>query len=265
MTSGACVSNPAQRSPIIMCLEGRHGLHRQPVLDQHPEGCALAARARRHVDDMTISNRVRLAAHHDDFVHLTPVHLPEETMEALVVGERRVARCSCCMRGSLDRTWLAVDRGDKTRNWTTESPFLTLNPERFTVKKERFTSPAIRHCFLSGFDHRACPITLIRFEEGAVATFRSLHPCAFFNQGTKFPPVQARGGFQGMRLEHPTPVPRRHALGARGGIPGDADALSRERGTAQLPSVPPACGICPQVQAGGVRAEEASCLPRAGE
>ena len=154
MTSGACVSNPAQRSPIIMCLEGRHGLHRQPVLDQHPEGCALAARARRHVDDMTISNRVRLAAHHDDFVHLTPVHLPEETMEALVVGERRVARCSCCMRGSLDRTWLAVDRGDKTRNWNTESPFLTLNPERFTVKKERFTSPAIRHCFLSGFDHR---------------------------------------------------------------------------------------------------------------
>ena len=155
MTSGACVSNPAQRSPIIMCLEGRHGLHRQPVLDQHPEGCALAARARRHVDDMTISNRVRLAAHHDDFVHLTPVHLPEETMEALVVGERRVARCSCCMRGSLDRTWLAVDRGDKTRNWMTENPFLTLNPERFTVKKERFTSPAIRHCFLSGFDHRA--------------------------------------------------------------------------------------------------------------
>jgi hypothetical protein len=106
---------------------------------------------------MTISNRVRLAAHHDDFVHLTPVHLPEETMEALVVGERRVARCSCCMRGSLDRTWLAVDRGDKTRNWTTENPFLTLNPERFTVKKERFTSPAIRHCFLSGFDHRVIP------------------------------------------------------------------------------------------------------------
>ena len=26
--------------------------------------------------------------------------------------------------------------------------------ERFTVNKERFTSPAIRHCFLSGFDHR---------------------------------------------------------------------------------------------------------------
>jgi hypothetical protein len=57
--------------------------------------------------------------------------------------------------GVFDRTWLAVDRGDKTRNWTTENPFLTLNPERFTVKKERFTSPAIRHCFLSGFDHRA--------------------------------------------------------------------------------------------------------------
>ena len=35
-----------------------------------------------------------------------------------------------------------------------------------------------------------------------------------------------------LRLEHPTPVPRRRALGARGGIPGDADALSRERGTA---------------------------------
>ena len=48
-----------------------------------------------------------------------------------------------------------------------------------------------------------------------------------------------------MRLEHPTIVPRRHALGARRGLRGDADALSRDRGTAQLPAVPPARDICP--------------------
>ena len=38
------------------------------------------------------------------------------------------------------------------------------------------------------FRDELCPITLIRFGEGAVATFRSLHPCAFFNYGTKSPP-----------------------------------------------------------------------------
>ena len=42
------------------------------------------------------------------------------------------------------------------------------------------------------FREEACPITLTRFEEGDVATFRSLHPCAFFNHGTKFPPIPAR-------------------------------------------------------------------------
>ena len=42
------------------------------------------------------------------------------------------------------------------------------------------------------FREEACPITLIRFEEGAVATFRSLHPCASFNHGTRSPPVPAR-------------------------------------------------------------------------
>ena len=48
-----------------------------------------------------------------------------------------------------------------------------------------------------------------------------------------------------LRLEHPTLVSRRHALGARRGLPGDADALSRDRGTTQLPAVPPACDIWP--------------------
>jgi len=40
------------------------------------------------------------------------------------------------------------------------------------------------------FREEACPITLIRFEEGAVATFRSLHPCMHWVR---------EEGFQGMR------------------------------------------------------------------
>ena len=42
------------------------------------------------------------------------------------------------------------------------------------------------------FRDEACPITLARFTEGAVATFRSLHPCASVNHGTKFPPNPVR-------------------------------------------------------------------------
>ena len=79
------------------------------------------------------------------------------------------------------------------------------------------------------FRDESCPITLTRFGEGAVATFRSLHPCAFFNHGTNpSTPGHAAArafylyhagmhwvreeGFQGMRTlsietgEQPTPL-----------------------------------------------------------
>ena len=38
----------------------------------------------------------------------------------------------------------------------------------------------------------SCPITLARFGEGAVAAYRSLHPCAVFKHGTKYPRNPAR-------------------------------------------------------------------------
>eukprot|EP00964_Phaeocystis_antarctica_P015933 scaffold8825_cov58-Phaeocystis_antarctica.AAC.2 len=72
----------------------RHALHYLLVLDQHADRCALAAYARRHVGDTTISNRVRPAAHHDATVHLVPRCWPEAMMEALVVDDPRSARPS---------------------------------------------------------------------------------------------------------------------------------------------------------------------------
>ena len=48
-------------------------------------------------------------------------------------------------------------------------------------------------------------------------------------------------------LEHPTLtcIPRRHALGARRGLPGAAGALSCDRRTVHLPTVPPGGKFCP--------------------
>ena len=60
---------------------------------------------------------------------------------------------------------------------------------------------AARSDLFPSFRDEACPITLACFAEGAVATFRSLHPCATFkswNQRAAKNP--ARG------LEHPTLV-----------------------------------------------------------
>ena len=78
-----------QCSSIIKCLKRCHALHQLLVLDQHADCCALAAYARRHIGDTTISNRVQLAAHHDAIVHLVPWYWPVAMMEALVADERR--------------------------------------------------------------------------------------------------------------------------------------------------------------------------------
>ena len=90
--AGTCVSSRVRRSRIITCLKGRHALHYRLVIDQHADRSALAACARRHVGDTTISNRVRPAAHHDAIVHLVPRYWPEAMMEALVADERRFVR-----------------------------------------------------------------------------------------------------------------------------------------------------------------------------
>ena len=100
--AGTCVSSRVRRSRIITCLKGRHALHYRLVIDQHADRSALAACARRHVGDTTISNRVRPAAHHDATVHLVPRYWPEAMMEALVVDERRfvrlLVRCTATLR-----------------------------------------------------------------------------------------------------------------------------------------------------------------------
>ena len=82
--AGTGVNSRVRRSRIITCLKGRHALHSLLVLDQHADRCALAADARRHVGDTTMSNRVRPAAHHDATVHLAPRYWP---VEALVADE----------------------------------------------------------------------------------------------------------------------------------------------------------------------------------
>ena len=90
--AGTCVSSRVRRSRIITWLKGRHALHDLLVIDQHADRCALAACARRHVGDTTISNRVRPAAHHDSILHLVPRYWPEAMMEALAADERRFVR-----------------------------------------------------------------------------------------------------------------------------------------------------------------------------
>jgi len=82
--AGTCVSSRVRRSRIITWLKGRHALHYLLVIDQHADRCALAACARRHVGDTTISNRVRPAAHHDATVHLVPRYWLQVMMEASV-------------------------------------------------------------------------------------------------------------------------------------------------------------------------------------
>ena len=91
MKAGTGVSSRVRRSRIITCLKGRHALHDLLVIDQHADRCALAACARRHVGDTTISNRVRPAAHHDAIVHLVPRYWLQVMMEALVADQSRFA------------------------------------------------------------------------------------------------------------------------------------------------------------------------------
>ena len=89
--AGTCVSSRVRRSRIITCLKGRHALHYRLVIDQHADRSALAACARRHVGDTTISNRVRPAAHHDAIVHLVPLYWLQVMIEALVADQSRFA------------------------------------------------------------------------------------------------------------------------------------------------------------------------------
>ena len=110
MKAGTGVSSRVRRSRIITCLKGRHALHYRLVIDQHADRSALAACARRHVGDTTISNRVRPAAHHDAIVHLVPRYWLQVMMEALVADESPLCAFFTAARGG--RTIFVTSRGE---------------------------------------------------------------------------------------------------------------------------------------------------------
>ena len=99
------MSGQGQRSLIITCLEVCHRLHYRPVLDKYVDRCAPTGWSGRHVDDTTMSNRIRFAVHHDANVHLTPRDQLEAMVVALVADEAQVAR----LRSRRRREGLAVD------------------------------------------------------------------------------------------------------------------------------------------------------------
>ena len=152
--AGTGVNSRVRRSRIITCLKGRHALHYLLVLDQHPNRCALAADARRHVGDTTMSNRVRLAAHHDANVHLAPRYWPVAMMEALVADERRCVRLLVGCTATRGPTNSLSQGGVNNQVFDAKPPNFAPILGRFTENAEGFTIAALCHCFLSGFDHR---------------------------------------------------------------------------------------------------------------
>ena len=93
------MSGQGQRSPIITCLEVCHRLHYRPVLDKYVDCCAPTGWSGRHVDDTTMSNRIRFVVHHDANVHLTPRDQLEAMAVALVADEAglRVSALGCAV------------------------------------------------------------------------------------------------------------------------------------------------------------------------
>ena len=115
MAPGARVSGQGQRSPIIMCLEVCHRLHYRPVLDKYVDRCAPTGWSGRHVDDTTMSNRIRFAVHLDANVHLTPRDQLEAMAVVLVADEAglRVCALGCAVGDRSLSTWLR--RGGELR------------------------------------------------------------------------------------------------------------------------------------------------------
>ena len=151
MKAGTGVSSRVRRSRIITWLKGRHALHDLLVIDQHADRCALAACARRHVGDTTISNRVRPAAHHDAIVHLVPRYWLQVMMEALVADQSRFAPFFTALHLSDNSL---SQPGVNNQVFDQKPPNFAPKLERFTENAEGFTITALCHCFLSGFDHR---------------------------------------------------------------------------------------------------------------
>ena len=97
-----------QRSLIITCLEVCHRLHYRPVLDKYVDRCAPTGWSGRHVDDTTMSNRIRFVVHHDANVHLTPRDQLEAMVVALVADDARLRVCAlgCAVGDRCRQRWL---------------------------------------------------------------------------------------------------------------------------------------------------------------
>ena len=151
---GARVSGQGQRSPIIMCLEVCHRLHYRPVLDKYVDCCAPTGWSGRHVDDTTMSNRIRFAVHLDANVHLTPRDQLEAMAVALVADKAglRVCALGCAVGAARCRHGYA--RGVNYAKMRRKTPIPTRNLKQFTIKTQQFINRARSHCFLSRFDHR---------------------------------------------------------------------------------------------------------------
>ncbi len=154
MAPGARVSGQGQRSPIITCLEVCHRLHYRPVLDKYVDRCAPTGWSGRHVDDTTMSNRIRFAVHLDANVHLTPRDQLEAMAVALVADKAglRVCALGCAVGAARCRHGYA--RGVNYAKMRRKTPIPTRNLKQFTIKTQQFINRARSHCFLSRFDHR---------------------------------------------------------------------------------------------------------------
>ena len=151
----ACVmSGQGQRSAITTCMEVCHRLRYRPVPDYHVDCCAPTAWSGRHVDDTTVSNRIRFAAHHDANVHLAPRDRLEALAVALLADEARLRVCALgCAVGAALSTW-RFRRGVNYAKMTHKTCLPTRNLKQFTIKTQQFINRARSHCFLSRFDHR---------------------------------------------------------------------------------------------------------------
>ena len=155
VASGARVSGQGQRSPILTCLEVCHRLHYRPVLDKYVDRCAPTGWSGRHVDDTTMSNRIRFAVHHDANVHLTPRDQLEAMVVALVADDARLRVCALgCAVGDRCRHG-GFAGGVNCAKMMFKSAIPTRNLKQFTIKTQQFINRARSHCFLSRFDHRA--------------------------------------------------------------------------------------------------------------
>ena len=144
------MSGQGQRSLIITCLEVCHRLHYRPVLDKYVDRCAPTGWSGRHVDDTTMSNRIRFAVHHDANVHLSPRDQLEALAVTLLADEARLRVCALGCAVGTARCRHGYAGGVNTAKMSGNTSRLTANLEVFTIK--------------NGGIHEPCTVSLLSVE-----------------------------------------------------------------------------------------------------